>query len=306
MTKDTRLKQMHLVRDWIGNDRYNTLLTLWHQIREFLGKVRKEEQPFQRVSDFVRHAARQKRDQGGSFLFEESIIQIKGQLLGSALRLKCEIIIFADFLKIAREARAPLDDIKLDLSKQMQDCDALVNLASAAKIPRQEMEGHIYYAQFCALARTLVSEPMQQPADEQETEKDNIIGPREILKANAATHLEAARSLLEIYPSTEVLEPEIEATETMLRDGVFYTPVSGDEMRAVYEAMAGEFRGTGHWYTCENGHPFTVGECGMPMEQARCPECGGVVGGQHHRAADGVRHATEIDNLAQGVGNINI
>jgi len=40
--------------------------------------------------------------------------------------------------------------------------------------------------------------------------------------------------------------------------------------KEVMSAMAREFRGSGHWYTCVNGHPFTVGECGMPMEQARC------------------------------------
>jgi len=35
--------------------------------------------------------------------------------------------------------------------------------------------------------------------------------------------------------------------------------------------MAREFIGTGHWYTCLNGHPFTVGECGMPMQTSIYP-----------------------------------
>ena len=32
------------------------------------------------------------------------------------------------------------------------------------------------------------------------------------------------------------------------------------------DAMAQSFQGTGHWYYCANGHPFTVGDRGMPME----------------------------------------
>jgi len=60
----------------------------------------------------------------------------------------------------------------------------------------------------------------------------------------------------------------------MLRDSTFYMPVSNEEKAAVYAAMAHDFRGTGHWYYCENGHPFTIGECGMPMETSQCPQCG--------------------------------
>jgi hypothetical protein len=34
----------------------------------------------------------------------------------------------------------------------------------------------------------------------------------------------------------------------------------------VYAAMAHGFSGTGHWYCCENGGLFTMGECGMPWK----------------------------------------
>lgn len=70
---------------------------------------------------------------------------------------------------------------------------------------------------------------------------------------------------------------------------------SESEMRMVVAAMAKEFSGTGHWYRCANGHPFTVGECGMPMERAMCPACGAPVGGQSHRPAEGVQHAGDIE-----------
>jgi hypothetical protein len=47
--------------------------------------------------------------------------------------------------------------------------------------------------------------------------------------------------------------------EKMLHDSTFYMPVSNEEKAAVYAAMTHDFRGTGHWYYCENGHPFTIG-----------------------------------------------
>ncbi|OKO98819.1 NFX1-type zinc finger-containing protein 1 [Penicillium subrubescens] len=65
----------------------------------------------------------------------------------------------------------------------------------------------------------------------------------------------------------------------MLRGGTFYTEATSEERMAVMNAMAKEFQGTGHWYYCRNGHPFTTGECGGAMQLAACPECGAPVGG---------------------------
>lgn len=88
---------------------------------------------------------------------------------------------------------------------------------------------------------------------------------------------------------------EVSEAETMLRDATFYAPVTNAEKAAVYAAMAQSFQGTGHWYYCANGHPFTVGECGMPMETARCPQYGATVGRTHHQPAAGVTRAADLD-----------
>jgi hypothetical protein len=76
------------------------------------------------------------------------------------------------------------------------------------------------------------------------------------------------------------------------------------------EAVAG-WNGQGHWYaaaaragsvsacacgtigrhgacaggrfTCPNGHPYVITECGGAMETSRCPECGENIGGGEHR-----------------------
>ena len=59
-----------------------------------------------------------------------------------------------------------------------------------------------------------------------------------------------------------------------------------NEFEAIKDAMGGV-----GWYVCKNGHPFTIGECTMPMEQIKChvPGCGAMMGGSDHRAAEGVR-----------------
>ncbi|XP_054313830.2 E3 ubiquitin-protein ligase RNF213 isoform X3 [Pongo pygmaeus] len=44
-----------------------------------------------------------------------------------------------------------------------------------------------------------------------------------------------------------------------------------------------------HWYTCPNGHPCSVGECGKPMEQSTCIDCHAPIGGINHKPRDGFR-----------------
>lgn len=291
-----RLRQLDLLRNWVGGRRYNKEISLWKAISSFVGQVRREEQPFQRVADFVNHAIRQRHMQS-DFMFDESLIQAKGFLQASALLLRCDTIVFSDFVEVHQTLVGARDPLTLDFTKHLQDCDSLIQLARNREYPREQVEGHVYYAKFCAFARrfgneTNVTIAMRMLSD--------------TLKEKGTEHVASARELLRRYPSTHSLEPEVEAADRMLCNGTFYQEVSADELRAIYEAMSGEFRGTGHWYTCANGHPFTIGECGMPMERARCPECGAPVGGSSHVPAEGVQRAHSIENIARDVENMEV
>jgi hypothetical protein len=79
----------------------------------------------------------------------------------------------------------------------------------------------------------------------------------------------------------------------------FYEAVSKEELEAIKKAMVSGHGGiathSGHWYKCINGHPFAIGECGMPMQLAKCPECGKPVGGQSHEAVAGVSRAEDME-----------
>ncbi|KAJ6003313.1 hypothetical protein N7451_005860 [Penicillium sp. IBT 35674x] len=84
-----------------------------------------------------------------------------------------------------------------------------------------------------------------------------------------------------------------------LYEGTRYETVTLEELQSIKTAMVSGRGGivthSGHWYNCVNGHPFAIGECGMPMEQARCPECGAPIGGQNHTAVEGVSRAREME-----------
>ncbi|KAI8964905.1 hypothetical protein F5Y11DRAFT_58985 [Daldinia sp. FL1419] len=296
-----RAKQIVSIRNWVGDSRYDEALNLWQMISDFIKKVRAEEQPFQRVNDFVLHAVRLRKTLG-LFAFDESMIENKGHLQASTLSLKCEIIIIADFMSHRDNLLEGRKELKLDFSQHMKECETLVERARSIGYPRQETEAHIYSAQFCAFSRALVSD--EEAAEGQANIKAAKI---EKLKEQAREHLAVARVLVARYgPQTKGLVMEIEATEKMIRDSVFYDTVSTEEMREVYRAMASEFSGTGHWYRCVNNHAFTIGECGMPMERARCPECSSPIGGTNHMPEQGVQRASDIEDLTLGLGGMGI
>lgn len=71
-----------------------------------------------------------------------------------------------------------------------------------------------------------------------------------------------------------------------------------EEKKMIKQAMADvEFRGSGHWYKCKNGHMYSIGECGMPMEQRKCPVCDSTIGGHNHLLNNDNDRDAEMENL---------
>ncbi|CAI5953182.1 unnamed protein product [Closterium sp. NIES-65] len=77
-----------------------------------------------------------------------------------------------------------------------------------------------------------------------------------------------------------MLEKDLHELELSVRDEPRYFAVTEREKADVYEAIG---LGGGHWYRCPNGHVYVIGDCGMAMQESRCPECGAAVGGGSHR-----------------------
>lgn len=94
-----------------------------------------------------------------------------------------------------------------------------------------------------------------------------------------------------------VLRQKLVSIVRRARDSTFYQKVSMEELRTIKIAMQAEFHGSGHWYRCANGHSYSIGECGMAMEQTSCPECGAPVGGANHSFVVGNVHDARMDAL---------
>ncbi|KAF5243075.1 hypothetical protein FAUST_2993 [Fusarium austroamericanum] len=299
----SRQRQLQLLREYVDT-RYDSILQFRKTIVSYATKVKKEEQPFQRVANLVKHSNLH-RGRQSEFKYDQAVIQSKGALLASALLLKCDILILSDLfgLLVGGKVRFSASDVKINFSCFMIDCNALIKDAKTALYPREEAQGHLFYAQLCVLSRQSASAKakLAQPSDATSVSEAAAVSESlDQLRDTGLGHIFEARGLLEQNPSALVLKNEIDAAEEGLKGGV-YRPVTAEELRQVYAASMGELRGTGHWYMCRNGHPFTINNCGMAMEEATCPECGAPIGGRNHQSVAGVRHAAEIEEMAEGL-----
>lgn len=263
----------------VAPERWKKILKTRQRVNEYCRRVNVNEQPFNRVRDLVWYA-RQRNNLTGEFKFDNNVLQTKGSLQGTALILRLDLALLADLLTV-KQRSSPKLAVELHLDKTRDDCQTLINAAAKTKRLLQQTEGYIFLAQLHALERT------QSPSPEA-----------------AETHFQScraaiteARSLCTAYPGqTRGLLDEIDGVEKMLAGQTFYMAVTNNERMEVIQAMAREFRGTGHWYYCRNEHPFTIGECGGAVQMATCPECDAPVGGQGHQTADGVTRAGDLEN----------
>ena len=193
--------------------RYANIIKVWGSISSFLAQVQAQEQPYRRVADLVQHAnrARSATDRREFQYDEESVIQVKGQLLASSLLLQCEAAILADF--IFRFGTKAQDGIPgFNWSIYDTECQNLINASKKAKYPKEEVQGHILAAQVCLFARRLT---MSETTDEvdadgedyQAASWDRAVIARENESERrlnmALEHLGHARSLMEKFPRSE-------------------------------------------------------------------------------------------------------
>ncbi|THH13828.1 hypothetical protein EW146_g6431 [Bondarzewia mesenterica] len=83
-----------------------------------------------------------------------------------------------------------------------------------------------------------------------------------------------------------------------------YQPLSLQEKADIVKAF--KFTHRGHFYNCENGHTFVIGECGGAMQEARCPECRAPIGGSGHRLVSSNTRASEFEEIAHSRIDLSI
>lgn len=265
--------------------RYRPILALREQIDVFLKQTSAEEQPFKRVHDIVESLRRRRLADGepiDAFDFDKTLLQSRGSLLATALAIRCEIVAISDFVIVYNAQRQrPKYSLEVDFSQCRDSCETLVELATSTSNILQQAEGHIFWAHLAGLECEVMGL----------RDSSSASGHLENIKRIAERHLDGAKVLCTEYPGqTNGISSEVDDVRRILLEAGYQS-----QMKMVVVAMQGEFSGTGHWYRCENGHPFTIGECGMPMQTARCPQCNAPIGGSSHRPADGVQYAGDIE-----------
>jgi len=266
-----------------ANARYKDISLLRVDIKRFLKEVDEAEQPISRIHGLVQDAHKH-RGVNTEITDVPSVLQVRNRLLATVLLLRCDYAILSDFVTHGGgiASGGNLRDFRLSLALNRKDCENLIQESRSRQQPAHEVEGLLYWVRFVALERS-------RSASLSDADMTTLVD-----RAHDQLHL--ARTICNTYPGqTAGMPAEVSEAEKMLRDSTFYAPVTNLEKAAVYAAMAQSFQGTGHWYYCANGHPFTVGECGMPMQTARCPQCGATVGGTHHQPAAGVTRAVDLE-----------
>ncbi|KAF6236088.1 hypothetical protein HO173_005716 [Letharia columbiana] len=280
-SRDEQIKVV--VKTFKLDARYKDISLLRIDIRRFLKKVDEAEQPISRIHSLIQDA-RKHRGVNTEITDVPSVLQVRNRLLATVLLLRCDYAILSDFVSHVSGTASGENpgDVRLSLAVNRNDCESLIQESRSRQQPTHEVEGILYWARFVALERG-------RSASVSDADMTTLVN-----RAHDQLHL--ARIICDTYPGqTAGMPAEVSGAEKMLRDATFYAPVTNVEKAAVYAAMAQSFQGTGHWYYCANGHPFTVGECGMPMQTARCPQCGATVGGTDHRAAAGVTRAMDLE-----------
>ncbi|KNG48654.1 nf-x1 finger and helicase domain protein [Stemphylium lycopersici] len=170
----------------------------------------------------------------------------------------------------------------------LNQCAQLIRECTDESLPKFAVEATLYFSRITGL---ISSSGLYKDAN-----PDTVMQYREV----ARWFLKKAAELCQQpFQGAKELAQAVEHSDRLLGKA-FYQEVSREELEAIKQAMVSGSGGiathSGHWYECERGHPFAIGECGMPMEYARCPECGAAIGGQNHTAVEGVTRSTRMED----------
>ncbi|KAK6500438.1 hypothetical protein TWF481_010782 [Arthrobotrys musiformis] len=283
--------------------RHQTLVNLQNRLMEYNKRVLTEEQPYHLVHELAIRAC--KKYELDPETYNPSVVQYRFGIEGAYQELRVNFLRLCDMDIIARKPSTSERLRKGMWGRIAMETTAAIPYASklvvACKDRRQqliEVQTRIILARFVALAlkhRDEIGDKTMRVAGLLPGEDDAAV------REAALNDLEECLGICDLIPSGQRLKGDVEESIKFIRGAEFYSIVTDKEMKEIYDAMEREFRGTGHWYICPNGHQFTVGECGQPMRIGRCNECGAEIGGQSHISVQGVTRDTDLDTRMQNI-----
>ncbi|KAE9245768.1 hypothetical protein PF002_g7081 [Phytophthora fragariae] len=173
-----------------------------------------------------------------------------------------------------------------------------IDAFAKASLPHQSCEAEMILVQILlGKAEAALSESVKSERERGTREEAVVKVASEAHKVLTNLQMSTAPSVIKHAEDFQSLRQRLLTIVSRARDAAFYQEVSKEEMKAIKTAMQAEFQGSGHWYRCVNGHSYSIGECGMAMEQTRCPECGEPVGGSEHTLVQGSHYDLRMDAL---------
>jgi len=222
---------------------------------------------------------------------------LKGYTRGANDQRLMRLILWSDFAELVFVSC--VDDGKLAANITIESGAAVQSLEATVKSCRAVQE--LTKAK-CSIseARGRFSEEREHWASEAkrlkaEAEADGWMARRAFLRklGSRERHIQVSEKLT--VPLTSLLEKWEELITSLSRTTSYAAPPSRDALAAtikvfgdselylnsnlMYETHHLIPAHRGHWFTCPNGHIFSIGECGGAMQQSRCNECGEMIGG---------------------------
>ncbi|RBR18272.1 hypothetical protein FVER53590_00185 [Fusarium verticillioides] len=289
--------------------RHQRLKKLGDMSKDLVKKMGKEHQPTKILIDRIATARVRATGDSMSLAVQMEAMKLSPPepdnqiILGANLLIfKAEEVQFQDSVALLQACRGKVnatviqgwlkEQPLLDTIDFFITCHHLINEAKKANLPRIFASATLCYAKVSQLAtwcaQTQDGTAAPTPGDE-----------------NVKKYVDRAKKLLEDallqcgdLVDSEELKERLEEMSRLFEPQ--YHAVTPEELASIKSAMVSGRGGlathSGHWYNCVNGHPFAIGECGMPMEVARCPECGAPIGGTSHRPLEGVSRAHNMES----------
>nr|OQO25278.1 hypothetical protein B0A51_08841 [Rachicladosporium sp. CCFEE 5018] len=144
--------RLKLLKHLKSTRRYYELAEIRTQAREFLVKASTDELPFDRVYNMAENGRRKRvsrPDPVNGSMFDGIVMQTRGELLASALVLRCDVIAMTDLVSVWSNDKTA--SLYINLAADRRACEALIELAKSTNHPVYEAEAHILWATFTAL-----------------------------------------------------------------------------------------------------------------------------------------------------------
>ncbi|XP_039715791.1 E3 ubiquitin-protein ligase RNF213 [Pteropus medius] len=123
------------------------------------------------------------------------------------------------------------------------------------------------------------------------------MGPRESSLESTVTEMAIHAAIILLCGQNKILEPLKNLAFFPDNMAKAFLPTMPEDLLAQARNWKG-LEGV-RWYNCPNGHLCSVGECGMPMEQGSCVDCGAPVGGMDHKPEHGFTAVQSLSDRTQ-------